>query len=172
MGTGLAGPNSRRSGPGLPCSWDDVDVSLLVLANESPVAIGRQSKWRQFMTKTFMKRSQLHVPRLFNEVFEPLAGSATSVRLRRSPVKTHIPKRWHRHTFGCGPRGCKPNLSQAFEPVGPSRLAPSLARTAARGDRLHVRMKPSTSLSAQARVFSMASPCMWRTIILVMTPCV
>jgi hypothetical protein len=29
-------------------------------------------------------------------------------------------------------------------------------------------MKPSTSLSAQARVFSMASPCMWRTVILVM----
>jgi len=38
--------------------------------------------------------------------------------------------------------------------------------------RSHVRKKPSTSLSAQARVLSMGSPCMWRTVILVITPCV
>ena len=33
-----------------------------------------------------------------------------------------------------------------------------------------VRMKPSTSVSAQASVFSIGSPCMWRTVILVMVP--
>ena len=34
-----------------------------------------------------------------------------------------------------------------------------------------VRMNPSISLSAQASVFSIGSPCMWRTVILVMMPC-
>ena len=34
-----------------------------------------------------------------------------------------------------------------------------------------VRRKPSTSLSAQASIFSIGSPCMWRTVILVMMPC-
>jgi hypothetical protein len=33
-----------------------------------------------------------------------------------------------------------------------------------------VRMKPSTSVSAQSSVFSIGSPCMWRTVILVMVP--
>ena len=33
-------------------------------------------------------------------------------------------------------------------------------------------MKPSTSRSAQASVVSIASPCRWRTVILVMMPCV
>jgi hypothetical protein len=35
-----------------------------------------------------------------------------------------------------------------------------------------VRIKPSTSASAHSSVFSIGSPCIWRTVILVMVPCV
>src|SRR5262245_27283668 len=50
----------------------------------------------------------------------------------------------------------------------PREGAPAAARLLKRADQ--VRMKPCTSLSAQSSVFSIGSPCMWRTVILVMVP--
>ena len=47
-------------------------------------------------------------------------------------------------------------------------MARPTARHLKRADQ--VRMKPSTSVSAQASVFSIGSPCMWRTVILVIVP--